>query len=138
MMQGRICYRGGYKYQLVKDYAHPLPHPLRGYSGNVPFLALHRNSLEFFAGYAWDGPSGPTIDTPSFMRGSLVHDGLYQLIREGLIPEAARKAADAELVAVCKDAGMWGLRRWWVYRGVRLGGGAAADPDSRRAPVWAP
>ena len=33
-------------------------------------------------GYAWDGPSGPTIDTKDFMRGSLVHDALYQLLRE--------------------------------------------------------
>ena len=32
--------------------------------------------------YAWDGPSGPTIDTSNSMRASLVHDVLYQAMRE--------------------------------------------------------
>jgi len=36
-------------------------------------------SLCIREGYSWDGPSGPAIDTVDFMRGSLVHDALYQL-----------------------------------------------------------
>ncbi|MDA8018651.1 MAG: hypothetical protein MPN21_14515 [Thermoanaerobaculia bacterium] len=35
------------------------------------------------AGYAWNGATG-AIDTPSFRRASLIHDGLYQLMREGV------------------------------------------------------
>ena len=47
--------------------------------------------------YAWDGPSGPTIDTKNFMRGSLVHDALYQLMRhEHLSSDEWRAVADLE------------------------------------------
>ena len=44
-------------------------------------------------GYEWDGASGPTIDTDDTMDGSLVHDILYQLIREGKLPYKLRKKA---------------------------------------------
>lgn len=43
--------------------------------------------LSIRRGYSWDGPSGPTIDTGTFMRGSLVHDFLYQLLREGVFDD---------------------------------------------------
>ena len=75
------------------------------------------------AGYAWDGPSGITIDTKSFMRGSLFHDAVYQLLREGklIIPDG-RKLADKLLRAICIEDGMWKIRAWWVYRAVRMFG----------------
>lgn len=85
-------------------------------------------------GYAWDGPSGPTIDTPSFMRGSLVHDALYQLLREGKLPQHRRKAADRILSDICREDGMSKLRAAWVYRGVRAGGASSARPDMLTAP----
>ena len=44
--------------------------------------------------YAWDGPSGPTFDTPTNMRASLFHDALCQLIGEGLLDKKYRKYAD--------------------------------------------
>jgi len=40
------------------------------------------------AGYSWDGPSGSAIDTKNFMQGSLVHDALYQLLRENILYES--------------------------------------------------
>ena len=49
--------------------------------------------------YAWDGPSGPTFDTPTNMRASLFHDALCQLINEGLLDKKYRKYAD-ELLRV--------------------------------------
>ena len=92
--------------------------------------------LSIKSGYQWDGPSGPTIDTKTFMRGSLVHDGLYQLLREGLLGardseawEKNRRLADLELVEVCKLDGMNWLRRAWVFRALRWGGRSAALPD---------
>ena len=39
-------------------------------------------TLYISKGYSWDGPSGPAIDTPDWIKASLVHDALYQLIRE--------------------------------------------------------
>ena len=46
------------------------------------------------AHYAWDGPSGPTFDTPTNMRAALFHDALCQLIGEGLLGKKYRKYAD--------------------------------------------
>ena len=70
--------------------------------------------------YAWDGPSGPAIDTKTFMLGSLVHDVLYQAMREGLLSRDFRKQADQEMRKVCLEQGMWKFRAWYAYRFVRL------------------
>lgn len=117
-----IRYRSGYKYQLVETYSIQtsiLPRKIAHHG----FIRLGRNGLlTVAAGYAWDGPSGPTIDTKNFLRGSLVHDALYQLMREGLLDVGWREDADSELVRICKEDGMSWIRRWWVLRGVRLCG----------------
>lgn len=83
-------------------------------------------------GYAWDGPSGPTIDTPNFMRGSLVHDALYQLLRNELIDEKWRDEADDELRRICVEDGMSKICAKWVYIAVRKWGKVAASPESRK------
>jgi hypothetical protein len=134
-----IAYNGGYKYQLKRTYTVGIP--------VIPPAAIHteyislaiNGELTLKEGYAWDGPSGPTIDTRSFMRGSLVHDALYQLMREGRLPnEEYREAADKALQMICKEDGMWSVRAWWVYHGVRLFGNPAADPADQRPVKYAP
>lgn len=85
-------------------------------------------------GYAWDGPSGPTIDTYTFMRGSLFHDALYQLMREGVLPLSTRKHADEILRDICLEDGMSKIRAAWVYRGVRIGGNKNAVSNVLSAP----
>jgi hypothetical protein len=88
--------------------------------------------LSIWTGYAWDGPSGPGIDTRNFMRGSLVHDALYQLIRKGLLPEKYRENADRIIRDICLEDGMSKIRAWWVYHGLRLfGKSAATGPDEK-------
>ena len=84
--------------------------------------------------YAWDGPSGPTIDTKTFMRGSLIHDALYQLIRERVLPMSDRERADQILKEVCLQEGMPNWRAWYVYKVVRLAGASSANPDLLTAP----
>lgn len=121
-------YREGYKYQLAEDYS--------SFTGILlvedivtHFIKLTRlGELFIRADYAWDGPSGPTIDTKNFLRGSLEHDALYQLMREGHLPPEFRKAADMRLREVCLEDGMSSIRAWWVYRGVRFGGEGAIQP----------
>lgn len=77
-----------YKYQLVKSYNFQTEIKTDlslkiGKSEVKVFVNLDPEGLlKIEAGYAWDGPSGPTIDTKTFIRGSLIHDALYQLMRE--------------------------------------------------------
>lgn len=85
-------------------------------------------------GYSWDGPSGPTIDTKNFMQGSLIHDALYQLMREKVLSQSARKRADEILRDVCLDDGMSKSRAWYVYKAVRFAGASSAKPDLLQAP----
>ncbi len=96
-------------------------------------------SITIKKGYAWGGPSGPTIDTLSFMRGSLVHDALYQLMREEeLDKDIYKEPADILLQQMCKEDAMSAIRAWGVYRGVKIGGGPAADPANKKPIVRAP
>lgn len=124
----KIRYKEGYKYQLAEDYTAP--------TGIIPPRAIMTHFIELSADgriairadYAWDGPSGPTIDTKNFMRGSLEHDALYQLIREGYLPPDYRAKADMRLWTICLEDGMSTVRAWWVFRGVRMGGAGAIEP----------
>lgn len=77
---GCILYKEGYKYQLAEEYTISIP--IKPDSNIISdYIDLNNDGeLVIKKGYAWDGPSGPTIDSLNFMRGSLVHDALYQLI----------------------------------------------------------
>jgi hypothetical protein len=132
-----IHYRAGFKYQLSRSYKVNLP--ITQYCVEHGFFSLNLDGELFIkAGYAWDGPSGPTIDTKSFMRGSLVHDVLYQMIRLGLLPQSMRKKADMILRDLCIMDGMWRWRATFVYRAVRRFGAGAASPTHRKQEIAAP
>lgn len=137
-----ISYKKGYKYQLVEQYEVTITiRPEEDVSSPSGYITLTKDGLLTLSkGYAWDGPSGPTIDTRDFMRGSLVHDALYQLMRESLLDnDIYRDPADRLLQSMCKEDGMCHLRAWWVlYKGLRIGGDPAAEPDNRRPITKAP
>ena len=64
-----IFYKKGYKYQLANEYSALIPiKPIEDIDTNYIDLSVS-GFLVIKNGYAWDGPSGPTIDSPSFMRG---------------------------------------------------------------------
>jgi hypothetical protein len=139
----RISYRylNHYKYQLLEDYV--IQTEIRVPTNvEIPdFILLTINGkLIIRKYYAWDGPSGPTIDTKNFMRGSLVHDALYQLIRERKLTPPHRKDADELLRTICLEDDMTPFRAWYVYHGVRLFGKYAAKPgsDSQKELIFAP
>lgn len=107
-----------YKYQLTRDYS--VKTPITGYLLGNKYVQLDPDGLlTIHEGYAWDGPSGPTIDTDNFMRGSLVHDALYQLMRMDLIPQECRVVADRLLRDICLEDGMSDFRAGYVYEAVR-------------------
>jgi len=128
-------YRAGYKYQLYSDLVVNVE--LLG-TVNGSYATLQDGRLKIKSGYAWDGPSGPAFDTGNFMRGSLVHDVLYQLMRENSLPRTARKYADQLLRKMCREDGMSWVRAWWVYRGVRLFARKASLPSNSRPIMRAP
>lgn len=134
-----IAYKKDYKYQLKENYLTDIPIK-PGINIITDYIDLTVNgNLIVKKGYAWDGPSGPTIDTLNFMRGSLVHDALYQLMREEKIDNKKfRNPADKLLQQMCRDDGMTAIRAWLVYIGVRYGGGPAADPANKKPIVMAP
>ncbi|MFM2120146.1 MAG: hypothetical protein RL722_1614 [Pseudomonadota bacterium] len=138
-MASTITYNGGYKYQLREDFVVDIPlQQVRDIRTDYIELTP-QGRLTIRKGYAWDGPSGPTIDTRNFMRGSLVHDALYQLMRERhLNLDQHRQPADRILELMCREDGMWWLRAWWVYLGVHYFGRPAADPSDKRPPTVAP
>jgi len=134
-----ISYNSGYKYQLVEDYDTDI-NIKPDQNVDIGYIKLTTDGkITIKKGYAWDGPSGPTIDTLNFMRGSLVHDALYQLMREEkLDKDTHREPADRLLQQMCKDDGMTLIRAWWVYQGVRFGGDPAADPANKKPVIKAP
>lgn len=134
-----ITYRAGYKYQLKSTYLVRID--IRPPADiDTDYLALTADGvLTVKKGYAWDGPSGPTIDSLNFMRGSLVHDALYQLMRERLLDEETyRDPADRLLQKICREDGMSSLRAWWVYQAVHFFGKPSADPANDKPVTKAP
>lgn len=118
-----------YKYQLVSDYVIAIgikpDNNIR-----TQFIDLDtQGMLTIKNGYAWDGPSGLAIDTRSFMRASLIHDALYQLMRgEYLDCDIHQKYADDLLRAICLEDGMGKLRAWFNCMMVRAFGRISARP----------
>jgi hypothetical protein len=126
----QACYRKliKYEYQLTDDYAFQTDiKPAQDII--FKFLSLSSSGvLTMKQYYAWDGPSGPTIDTRDFMRGSLVHDALYQLMRlSALDYKIYRKRADEILKEICLEDGMCKFRAWYLYHGLRI----FAEPSAR-------
>jgi hypothetical protein len=139
----RVVYRDvrGWKYIVdetisyrttICDYARTID-----YKDEVLARLCPSGELIVRPGYAWDGPSGPTIDTPDWMDASLVHDILYQFMRTGQLPnddsyrsrEKMRRKADDLMYKMLLEAGMPWLRALYSYYGVRFFAAWAASPN---------
>jgi hypothetical protein len=134
----KIRYKGGYKYQLFEDYKITVSINISQHLVIDKYLDLENGVLQIFKGYAWDGASGPAIDTKSIMRGSLIHDALYQLMRTGKRAQTWRKQADKVLLQACLEDGMWRIRAYWVYWAVRIFAKKAAMVGTEKAVETAP
>lgn len=114
----------------MEPFAVTLPWAVdRLYTVPYGWVAIQGNELRFAPGYAWDGASGLTVDTPNTMVPALGHDGLYQLMREGGLPLEYREKADALLRDMMIERGVWKVRAWAWYWAVRkFAGPAATEP----------
>lgn len=138
MSKPYIEYREGYKYQLASDYTVQTD-IIPGHWINTEYIQLSPiGYLTVNNGYAWDGASSVAIDTPNIMRGSLCHDGFYQLLRQGMLGQEWRKTADLEMQKICLQDEMSRLRAWWIYKALRGGGAFAASPANKRKVLTAP
>ena len=104
-----------YKYQLAERLVIPMPE-LAGNAARAPFIEMHPDGdLELFAGYACDGPSGPTIDREENIRGGFGHDALYALHRLLKLSIQLRDTSDRILARICVEDGMNKLWAWLAY-----------------------
>ena len=134
-----IEYRGGYKYQLAADYSVKINiKPEKDI--DTKFIKLDtKGNLTIIEGYAWDGPSGPVIDTKENMRASLVHDALYQLMRRRKITAKAHKdKADKLFKRMCIKDGVPRTTAQVYYLGLNIGGKPATNPKNKKVIHKAP
>ncbi len=137
MEKGKIYYKKGYKYQLCADYQ--IMVPIYGVNATTLYVELTKEgALTICTGYAWDGASGPTIDTKSSMRATLVHDALDQLLREGRIPLRHQAVVDQMLYDIGKADGMLHCRIALWLKAVSLFGKCSLDPDNGHPLIIAP
>jgi hypothetical protein len=142
----KIKYRGGFKYQLAESVNILAPELTTfQYPGNQ-FLRLtgkaDNTEMCFGVGYAWDGPSGPMMDTKSAMVASLAHDAGAQISRNspvwGIdIRDQFIEANNKLFHRLCLESGMWRFRAnyaLWVLRKVD----AYADPKNKKRVMGAP
>ena len=137
-MNGYIEYKKGYKYQLYRT--------VQVDTGIIPPVHIDCDYsslsmvgvLELRKGFACDGPSGPTIDIPSFMAGAFAHDAGYEMIRLGYLDDTYRKPFDGLLREFCLVNGMWRPVASIVYSSVRIGAGPASKPVRQRKIIKAP
>lgn len=126
-----LKYGAGYKYQVYEDCW--LKTNIVGYRVSHKFFELYEDGMLLVrAGYAWDGASGPTIDTKSSMRSSLGHDVFYQMLREGLLPhDPCFHLANEFLRDQSIEDGMWHWRADMWFDAVEDFGNAnaAVQPD---------
>jgi len=138
--QGFISYKKGYKYQLYRtiqvDTGIIPPAPVRCDYSSLTIEGV----LTLLKGFATDGPSGPTLDIPSFMAGAFAHDAIYEMLRLGRLPtgHGYRKQADQLLKEFCIVNGMWTPVAGIVYAGVRVGSKPASKPTHQRKVLIAP
>ena len=131
------------KYSLAEyiiDISLPIHTPIL-----TDFIELHpippddeMSWLIIRAGYASDGPSGPTYDFKTSMPGAFVHDALYELIRKGYLPLSAREQADLIMHSIwIRDKFDKHIARRW-YKGVKWFGRESAKPKNQKEILEAP
>lgn len=134
-----IQYKAGYKYQLVADYTintkiKPANDVVTDY-----ILLDSKGVLTVKKGYAWDGTSGPVIDTDENLRASMVHDAFYQLMRMRKLKSTEHKEASDKLFRnMCKIDGVPSPVAQLYYFALEKMGKPSTDPANAKTIYRAP
>ncbi len=123
------------KYELLQNYwktieIEPLVRNKPGSLALQGYITLyHDGLLAIYRHYRWDGASFFLArDTDKTIRATLVHDALYQLMREGLLDIKHRKAADKLMYDILVEDGIWRIEASIWYRAVRIFSAKYAKP----------
>lgn len=105
-----IRYWKGCKYQLAETYI--CQTPITGeHIEDDQFTLQEDGTLVINKGFAWDGASGPTFDSASSMRASLVHDVFCVAMRDGRLSyEKWQDKVNDLFRDQCIEDGMWHWR----------------------------
>ena len=124
----------GYKYELMESLSIQtgiFGTRLKLLSGKIRYAILYEDGwLIIESGYQWDGMSG-VGDSKQSMRASLVHDALYQLMREGLLDRKYKDAADRLLEKILIEDGASKFNAWLCYQGVKMFGKKSTCPEKK-------
>lgn len=118
-------YKSGYRYISQEAEMRSVLLP----DVQTQYVGISQGILVIAARYAWDGASFMPykwFGTPkAWLTPSLVHDALYQLIREGLLDRQYREAADRLFRDMLIERGVWRIVAWGAYWAVRVFGNFA-------------
>lgn len=90
---------------------------------------LQDGTFRLKKGFLCDGPSGPTIDTKTSLKGAFVHDGGYYLLRKKQLGQEWRSFFDNKLEEICIDSGMNPIRAEVWHKMVKDFAAYASKPD---------
>ncbi len=134
-----IAYSKGFKYQSREPFKIQLEGLFVGPSINTEWISLSTSGLlHIKAGYAWDGCSGPTYDTRNTMRGSKVHDALYELIRKGHLDRDNKPRVDEIFREILLEDKVCKLRANCFHWAVVKFGRGATLPSHKKEILYAP
>ena len=134
-----IKYKSGYKYQTALQ--HKTMISITGHDAESEFVSLSPEGLLLIrSGYAWDGPTGYVLHTyrQRMMRGSLYHDALYQLMREGVLGRDHRQDADDVFLTTILEDKTPATLAHTAYRLIRMFGNKFTSPTQRKTIHCAP
>lgn len=133
-----IKYWEGCKYQLAETYI--CRTTITGEVVEDEEFALHDDGLLIiYKGFSWDGASGPTFDSASSMRPSLVHDVLCVAMRDGRLSYTKWQDKVNELFRKqCVEDGMWGWRAKLWHAAVEFADAGNPDQGPDRKTLTAP
>ena len=131
-------YWKGLKYQLAETYI--VQTPIIGERIEDDFFTLQEDgTLIINKGFAWDGASGPTFDSRSSMRPSLVHDVFCIAMRDGRLSyEQWQDKVNELFKAQCIEDGMWHWRASLWHSAVEFADAGNPDQGPDREILEAP